>query len=280
MIYKNKQKFIKGFTLAETLAAFVIAIMIMTAAVAVYSTIRKAQGSVDHRLKEGFLAAEVLQRISEDIDRLALPSSDVTVSVKNRIDIESFTVSQMIIESKFYDKDNKPQTFEKIIWQSRVAPDGNELIIYRAHSGYAMEDKMLEEKKETYERELFIPVCTGVTMFAMEVTDGNDANSVPQDWTSTDLPPAIKLSISFEPRQPDVLGNRTVTEEAVKTRIVALNRFRQIPYTFVYKEFGDANDVNDVNDIDPNKPADPNNNPADTNSPVKKPNSLNNLPHE
>jgi type II secretory pathway component PulJ len=250
--YKNKKS--DAFTLAETLAALVIAMLIMAATVAVYSTVRKAQFSIDRRLKEGFTATEIIQRISEDIDRLALPSSDVTMSVKNKLDIEGFRISQMIIESKYYDKDNQPQTFEKIIWQSRVAADGNQLIIYRAHSGYSMEDKMLEEGKEKYQREMYIPVCSGVTMFAIEVTDGNsDPNivttSAAADWVSTELPQAVKISISFEPRWQDALGNMTVSEESVKTRIVAVNRFRQIPYSFVYKEFGDANDVNDINDV-------------------------------
>ncbi|MCE5340818.1 MAG: prepilin-type N-terminal cleavage/methylation domain-containing protein [Planctomycetaceae bacterium] len=260
MKYINNKNY--GFTLAETLAALVIAMMIMAAAVAVYSTVRKAQFSIDRRLKEGFTATEIIQRISEDIDRLALPSSDVTMSIKNKLDIEGFRISQMIIESKYYDKDNQPQTFEKIIWQSRVAADGNQLIIYRAHSGYSMEDKMLEEGKEKYQREMYIPVCSGVTMFAIEVTDGNsDPNivttSAAADWTNAELPQAVKISISFEPRWQDALGNMTVSEESVKTRIVAVNRFRQIPYTFVYKEFGDANEIGDINDInDVNLPND------------------------
>jgi len=248
---KNK---ICGFTLAETLAALVIAMLIMSAAVAVYSTVRKAETSIDKRLKEGFTAAEILQRIAEDIDRLALPSSDITMSIKNKLDVEGFKISQMLIESKYYDKDNKPQTFEKIIWQSRVAADGNQLIIYRAHSGYSMEDKMLEENKEKYQREMYIPVCSGATMFAIEATDGNTTS---ENWTNTELPQAVKISISFEPRLQDALGNLTVSEESVRTRTVAVNRFRQIPYTFVYKQFGDANEIGDVNDVnDVNLPKD------------------------
>jgi type II secretory pathway component PulJ len=252
---KNKNY---GFTLAETLMALVIGMLIMAAVVGIYSTVKNAQFSIDKRLKQDFATTEILQRISEDIDRLALPSADVTLTVKNKVDIEGFAISQMVIESKFYDKDNKPQTFEKVTWQSRVASDGNGLIVYRAHSGYSMEDKMLEEQKQNYERELFIPICSGATQFAMEVTDGNN---ITEEWTDAALPQAIQISLSFEPRQQDALGNMTVPEELVKTRIVALDRFRQIPYTFVYKTFGDANDLdaNDVNDVnDANKVNDPN----------------------
>ncbi|HAL44357.1 MAG: hypothetical protein A2Y12_13900 [Planctomycetes bacterium GWF2_42_9] len=258
-----------AFTLAETLMALIIGMMIMAAVIGVYSTVRNAQSSIEKRLKQGFAATEILQRISEDIDRLALPSADVTVTVRNKIDIEGFKISQMVIESKFNDKDNKPQTFEKVTWQSRVASDGNGLVVYRAHSGYSMEDKMLEEAKQNYEREVFVPVCSDATMFALEVTDGN---TITEEWINPALPQAIQISLSFEPRQQDILGNMTVPEELVKTRIVALDRFRQIPYTFIYKAFGDANDfdandVNDINDVnsvnDPNKPRKTN----DANSP-------------
>jgi len=243
-----------GFSLAELLAALAIASMIMITAAAMYATVRRAQGTIETRLKDGFLAAEVIQRISEDIDRMAMPGSDVSISIRNKIDIENFKISQMIIESKIYDKDNKPMTFEKIVWQSRVASDGNGLIVYRAHSGYAVEDKMLEQPKENFEREMYIPVCYGATFFAIEVSDGN---TVSEEWLNPALPQGVKISISFEPRQPDAFGGLTVAEESVKSRIIALNRFRQIPYTFVYKEFGDANDIKDMNDVnDVNQPRD------------------------
>ncbi|OQA00238.1 MAG: hypothetical protein BWY69_01813 [Planctomycetes bacterium ADurb.Bin401] len=252
MKYRNKKR--NGFSLAEALTALAIAAMIMVTVIGVYSSVRKTQTSIDGRLKKNFQTTEILQRIAEDIDRLAMPGSDVTVSIKNRIDIENFTVSQMIIESKFYDKDNKPQTFEKIVWQSRVSADGNELIVFRAHSGYSLEDKMLDEPKEKYEREWYIPVCSGVSYFAIEVSDGNN---VTPEWVATSLPQAVKVSISFEPRSFDALGNLSVPEELIRTRTITLDRFRQIPYTFIYKEFGDMNDVdaNDVNEpLDINQP--------------------------
>lgn len=256
---KNRNKKIKGFSLAEALAALAIAAMIMVTVIGVYSSVRKTQASIDGRLKKNFQTTEIIQRIAEDIDRLAMPGSDVSVSIKNRMDIENFMVSQMIIESKIYDKDNKPQTFEKIVWQSRVSADGNELIVFRAHSGYSLEDKMLDEPKEKYEREMYIPVCSGVSYFAIEVSDGNN---VTPEWVGTSLPQGVKVSISFEPRSFDALGNLSVPEELVRTRTIALDRFRQIPYTFIYKQFGDMNDV-DVNDV--NKPRDVNE-PKDANS--------------
>ena len=79
----NKMKFKrndKGFTLAEAIATLVIATMIMAAVTGIYIGIKRAEASVNRRLEGGFLAMEVLQRISEDIDRLAMPSADVTMT--------------------------------------------------------------------------------------------------------------------------------------------------------------------------------------------------------
>ena len=254
---RNKLKFDcseKGFTLAEAIATLVIATMIMAAVTGIYIGIKRAETSINRRLEGGFLAMEVLQRISEDIDRLAMPGSDVTVTIKNKLDIRGYNISQMIIESKIYGKDNKPMTFEKIVWQSRVDTDANGMILYRAHSGYTLEDKMLEEPKEKYETELYIPVCSGVEIFSIQpVVDGNAVDS----WENQTLPPSARISISFSPRQQDALGNMTVPPELVKTRTVVINRFKQIPYAFI--EPNDDNLISDINDVnDVNRPAEPN----------------------
>ncbi|MFA5293092.1 MAG: prepilin-type N-terminal cleavage/methylation domain-containing protein [Phycisphaerae bacterium] len=244
----------EGFTLAEAMATLVIAAMIMVAVVGIYTGVRRAESAINSRIKSGHVATEILQRIAEDIDGLALPGSDVTMTIKNKLDIDGFKITQMIIENKIYDKDNKPQTFEKIVWQSRVDMDSNGLIIFRAHSGYALEDKMLEETKEKYERELFIPVCRGATLFSIEVMDGN---TVIENWENPGLPPDVKISVSFAERTQDVLGDMAVPAESIKTRMVVINRFRQIPYQFIEKEIYDANKIADMNLPDePNETAD------------------------
>jgi hypothetical protein len=251
---RNKLKFDcseNGFTLAEAIATLVIATMIMAAVTGIYIGIKRAEASINRRLEGGFLAMEVLQRISEDIDRLAMPGSDAAVTIKNKLDIRGYKISQMIIESKIYGKDDKPMTFEKIVWQSKVDTDANGMILYRAHSGYTLEDKMLEEPKEKFETELYIPVCSGVELFSIQpVVDGNTVDS----WESQTLPPSARISISFSPRQQDALGNMTVPPELVKTRTVVINRFKQIPYAFI--EPNDANLISDINDV--NLPAEPN----------------------
>jgi type II secretory pathway component PulJ len=258
--FRNTQpkcKLVRGFTLAEAIATLAITAMIMVAVVGIYMGIKRAEAAVNRRLGNGFLSMEIMQRIADDIGKLSLPGSSSTMSVKNKIDIGGYKVSQMIIENKIYGKDNKPQTFEKIIWQSRVDTDANGLVVYRSHSGYAFEDKMLEEPKEQYERELFIPICSGAKHFSIEaVVDGNTV----EEWQGTTLPPAVKISMSFADREPDLLGNITVPQEMVQTRTVVINRFKQISYQFIPTEFPDMNGVADMNQPkEPNKSVDTNN---------------------
>lgn len=237
---------ISGFTLAEAVATLVIAAMIMVAAIGIYTAVKRSEAAINKRLEGGFVALEILQRIVEDIDRLALPSSDVTMAIKNKTEAGGYKSAQMIIESKIYDKDNKPQTFEKITWQSRLDPDMNSLVVYRAHGGYTLEDKMLDEPKEKYERERFIPICSGVTVFSIETV--SDSNTRGQVWEGPSLPPAVKVSISFAAPQQDFIGNLTVPAEEIKTRTVVIDRFKQLTYEFIYKDFVDANQTADVND--------------------------------
>ena len=261
----------EGFTLAEAMATLAIAAMIMVAAISIYTGIRRAEAVINKRLESGFLAMEILQRIAEDIDRLALPGSDVTMSIKNKIEPGGYKSAQMIIESKIYDKDNKPQVFEKIVWQSHPDLDANGLIIYRAHGGYTLEDKMLEEPKEKYEREWFIPICSGATLFSIDTINDSNTN---QTWEGQNLPPAVKISISFTEPQQDLLGNPIIPEEAIKTRTVVIDRFRQLAYQFIYKEFLiDANRIADMNDQ--NMPPEPNEFDAN-----KEPNEISGLINE
>lgn len=235
-----------GFTLAEALAALVIATMVMITAVGIYMGVKRAEASINKRLQSGFLAAEVLQRIAEDIDRIAVSNADITMSIRTKIERGGYKSSQLILINKIYDKDNNLQDFEKIVWQSHVDPDANGLVIYRAHSGYALEDKMLDAPKEKYETEKYIPICDGVTIFEIQAV--SDANVI-GDWQSLSLPPAVEISLSFAPTVPDALGNPVVPQESVKKRTVAMDRFKTMSYQFVAKEIPDINQITDANQL-------------------------------
>ncbi|MBN1787914.1 MAG: prepilin-type N-terminal cleavage/methylation domain-containing protein [Sedimentisphaerales bacterium] len=267
--YKNNGYFSKsGFTLAEALTALVIAAMVMITAVGVYTGIRKSEAAINRRLVAGTLSTEILQRIAEDIDRLALPSSEVTLSVKNKTESGIYKSAQMIIESQIYDKNNKPQISEKIIWQSHADPDANGLIIYRSHSGYTVEDKMLDEPKEDYELEMFIPICSGATLFSIEIV--KDVNTTVDVWQGSELPPALRISLSFTEPQEDVLGDKVIPEDAIRKRTVVVDRFRPLAYQFVYKEFFGPNSMDETDfdefSDDVNEPSDANDMESDEES--------------
>lgn len=241
-----------GFTLAEALAALVIATMVMITAVGIYMGVKRAEASINKRIQSGFLATEVLQRIAEDIDKVAVGDADITMTIYNKIEQGGYKSAKLVIENKIYDKDNNLQVFEKIVWQSHLDPDANAQVIYRAHSGYALEDKMLDTPKEKYEAERYIPICDGVTIFEIQAV--SDTNAI-GDWQLPSLPPAVKISLSFAPTTLDALGNPVVPQESLKTRTIAVNRFRTIAYQFVEKEIPDANQITDPNQLnDANSP--------------------------
>lgn len=246
---KQAIKKIRGFTLAEALAALIISVMIMITAVGIYMGVRRAEVSINQRLQSGFLAMEVLQRIAEDIDRTAISGADITMTINNKTEEGAYKSAKLVIENKIYDKDNKPQVFEKIVWQSKFDPDANGLVIYRSHSGYTLEDKMLDAPKEKYEAEKYIPICDGVTIF--EVQAVSDGNTIVGDWQKPELPPAVKISLSFASMQQDLLGGLAVPEDLIKSRTIAVDRFRTMSYQFIAIDFNDMNDVNspDVNDV-------------------------------
>ncbi|MDD5135364.1 MAG: hypothetical protein PHP01_08140 [Phycisphaerae bacterium] len=245
-----KEKYVSqktGFTLAEALAALVIATMVMITAVGIYMGVKRAEASINKRLQSGFMATEVLQRIAEDIDRMAVSNAEVTMLIRTKVEQGGYKSSQMVMINKIYDKDNNLQDFEKIIWQSHIDPDANGLIVYRAHSGYALEDKMLDAPKEKYETERYIPICDGVTIF--EIQAASDANVI-GDWQSPSLPPAVQISLSFAPIELDTLGNPVVPEGLLKTRTVAVDRFKTMSYQFVAMDIPDINQIGDVNQLD------------------------------
>ncbi|NIA17017.1 MAG: hypothetical protein GWO86_01585, partial [Planctomycetes bacterium] len=122
----------RAFTLAETLAALVISVMIIVAVLGIYGSVKRSAASINKKIAKDALPAEILQRIAEDIDRMIVTVTDTKITFNNKPAEGNYSSGQLIIESTIYDTDNKPQTFEKIIWQSRSDPDANGLILYRA----------------------------------------------------------------------------------------------------------------------------------------------------
>ena len=181
-----------GFSLAEALAALTIGAMILVAVLAIYDRTETATASVISKLDELRLPSEVLQRIAEDLDRLAF-GRNTKITVKNKL-TNLYQSARLEIIKTYYDKSNKKQTLEKIVWVAVPDPDDDGLILYRSHSGVTGEDKLLDSEKEDWQRQLFVPICNGVTFFKIEIPSGDDFFEA---WTNEKLPNGLRVTISF-----------------------------------------------------------------------------------
>jgi len=241
----------RGFSLAELLAAVTIGAMVLVAVLAIYTRAESSSSALMRELDRTRLPHEVLQRITEDLDRMAVPGADTKVTVENKY-INSFSTARLSIKKTIRGAQAQVQTLEEVIWQGNYDPDVNGLILYRGHSGIAMEDKLLDEQKEPWERELFVPVCWGVTYFKIQVpVEGNFQDN----WTGNSLPPGVVIAISFAPPSKAVNGTWDVPELDKITRTVAIDRTRKIKFTIPQiedeeEQQGEQEDVNEPNQID------------------------------
>lgn len=229
---QETRKLHPAFSLAETIAALTIAAMVIMVLLGVYERARRSAASVTKRIDDSQLPAEVLQRIAEDIGKIASNPLDVEISIANKYD-SGFQTARLALLSRVYDNKARPQTFEEIIWQTSYDADSNSLTLYRRHSGIALEDKLLDTPKSQYERELFVPLCTGITLFKIQVPQGEE---LLDRWRSTSLPTAVVVTISFAPPYKAPAGGLDVPEEDKIIRTIAVDRTRKIRFTLKKKE--------------------------------------------
>lgn len=218
-----------AFTLAEVLAALTIGAMVLVAVMGVYSRAERSAAAITRKLKSSQLPVEILQAIAEDLDRAVASGADAKVTIDNKF-INSFPTARLTIQTTINDRKNEKQTFEKTIWQTNYDRNTNSLILYRSHSGIALEDKLLDEQKEDWERELFVPVCTGITFFRIQVPAGEDFQD---SWRGNSLPKGITVTISFAEPFKTRNGTLDVPEEEKIIRTIAVNRTRKIKFNII-----------------------------------------------
>ena len=248
----------KGFSLAEILAVLIISSMIILAVLSLYGRLNKVSASVISNLEKGQLPREVLQLISEDLERILSDARDTKINFQNKIGADGIQSARLEIFKYIYDGAGNPVIFEQIVWQtgadSAVSPGG--LVLYRRHNGLALEDKLLDEQRPDIENEkqLFIPVCTGVTFFSIQtatfkagsIDKTADGKEVRIDtWSTTSLPQNIIAAISFAEPIETAPGQWEVPETDKTVRIIALDRTRKIPFSLAVM------DLNEVNDLKP-----------------------------
>ncbi|MDD5064762.1 MAG: prepilin-type N-terminal cleavage/methylation domain-containing protein [Phycisphaerae bacterium] len=220
-----------GFSLAEVLVAMAIGAMVLVAVLGIYNRAETSAAAITRKLDSSRLPFEVLQRITEDLDRTAAPS-DTKITVENKFE-NGFSTARLTILKTIYNDRNQKRTFEEIVWQTNYDNDANGLVLYRSHSGIAMEDKLLDEQKEDWERELFVPICTGVTFFKIQVPVGEELKD---DWTSDSLPPGIVVTISFAEPFKTLTGVLDIPENEKIVRNMAIDRTRANKFVFAKKE--------------------------------------------
>jgi type II secretory pathway pseudopilin PulG len=222
-----------GFSLAEVLVALIMGAMILVAVLSIYSRAENSAAAVTNRLDIARVPSEILQRIVEDIDKIVTPDSDTKVTIENKFD-KGFPTARLTLLKTIYNRYNQKQTFEKIIWQANYDSTTNGLILYRSHSGIAAEDKLLNEQKEDWEKELFVPVCDGITFFKIQVPKGEDVFE--ENWTADPLPPGIVVTISFAEPFKALDGSFDVPEDEKITRHMAVDRTRKIKFVLEKKD--------------------------------------------
>jgi prepilin-type N-terminal cleavage/methylation domain-containing protein len=222
----------RGFSLAEVLAALTIGAMVMVAVLGIYHRAEKSVAAVTRRLDGSRLPGEVLQRIAEDLDNVISSSSDARITIDNKFEnVASGTLlpaARLTITRTIEDSKDKEQIFKEIIWQSSYDFEGasNSLTLYRSAGGLNKEDKVLEKNKEDFEREAFVPICSGITFFKIEAMAGKDPI---EKWNGTP-PRGIVVTISFAEPYKRADGTFDVPDEEKITRTIAIDRTRKIRF--------------------------------------------------
>ena len=235
---KTSDKYMRrfGFSLAEVIATLTIGAMILLAVLGVYNRAERSAAAVTHKLDSSRLPREVLQRIAEDLDRIISSDSDTKIVISNKYD-SGLPTARMVIQKTIKDSEDKEVIFEEITWQTNFdyESDISGLVLYRSHRGIALEDKLLEDypRKEKWERELFVPICSGVTFFRIQVPRGEEFRD---EWTSASLPPGVVVTVSFAEPYEVLDGTLDVPEEEKITRTIAIDRTRKIAFNFNSKK--------------------------------------------
>jgi len=225
-----------GFSLAEVLAALTIGAMVIVAVLGIYHRAEHSASAALHRLDHARLPGEVLQRIAEDLDRIICSSSDAKVTIENKLESTAsgklIPAARLAITRTIRDVRDREHTFEEVTWQSSYNYESliDGLVLYRSHSGINLEDKVLQQNKYDWERELFVPICSGVTFFKISASG---AGAAPVERWDGPPPPGIVVEISFAEPYKGVDGTYEVLDEEKIARTIAVDRTRKIRFNIV-----------------------------------------------
>jgi competence protein ComGC len=255
----NKTRFCKrAFTLVEMLAALTVGTMVLIVVMALYNRGQSGSAAVIDKLESARVPRELFQRIAEDLDHIVGAGQGTQIDIQNKFK-NGYSGAKMEIVRSINDSKDQQQVLEKIVWQSSIDPDSGLLTLYRSHSGLALEDTLLDTQKEPWQRELFVPICVGITVFRIEIPKGD---TLVDQWSGEALPPAIKITLSFAQPYKTVTGTFDVPEEDKLVRTIAIDRTRKVAFNIPAFDVNQSSDANKA--ADANQPADANKPTGDT----------------
>lgn len=215
--------------------------LILTSVLGIYQQVRAGGIKILDRMQQTRLQTEILQKIAEDIDRLAAPGFDSKINFLNKM-VEGYRSSELVLENSYYGKGDKKEIYERIVWQTAYDSYLDAMILYRMHEGLNFEDPVLlaNENEPSY-----VPVAVGLTHFQVLAQQGQNILGA---WTSEELPKAARIEISFAAFQELSNGTVGIPQEEIFSRTVAIDRMRMIPFQFVKKTF-DVPEFDDPNEL-------------------------------
>ena len=86
MNIKIKSRF--AFTLIEMLVVLTMAAMVLAATLTIYQRVRGSAVTIVAHMERSQLQDEILQKIAEDIDRLAAPGFEATIKFRNKLGMD------------------------------------------------------------------------------------------------------------------------------------------------------------------------------------------------
>ncbi len=232
-----------GMSLAEIMGVLLIASMLLAAVLGLYGRTYAAAESVLQRLEASQQPADVLQLITEDLDGLVAAGSETRVRLSPPKFSQGYLLNRLEIRRHYLDEEGQEQLLESVIWQSDVDLITQRLTLYRAHQGEILQDRLLDrERPERDSFYPFVPVCTGLSHFQLEIPQGENLIDA---WEEPTLPPGFRVTLSFAEPTISPRGEVTVPEEFLVRRTIAVDRMRPIRFDV----FGE-NDPNDPNTVD------------------------------
>ncbi|MCK4958901.1 MAG: prepilin-type N-terminal cleavage/methylation domain-containing protein, partial [Planctomycetes bacterium] len=75
----------RAFSFIEMITVLTISSLIIMSVIMICSRTKRAAASINRKLDSKVLPKEILQRIAEDLDRLAAPGFNVAVTIENKL---------------------------------------------------------------------------------------------------------------------------------------------------------------------------------------------------